>query len=95
MKRHGLRTWLWLAMTLGGATLFQYACTGVGGGGYYGWQRFVSNGVLGAVNWCYVLDCQSGFFGGIINPCTDPSLGPWLLDCPDAGAGNGEAEQQA
>ena len=86
MKRRSLRAWLWLTMTFGGATMFQ-ACTGATGAGNYGWQRFMSNSLLSVIDWCYVLDCQNGFFGGLIDPCNDPSAGAWLLDCTNAGGG--------
>jgi len=38
--------------------------------------------VLSATNFCFLLDCQNGFFGGLIDPCNDPSAGATLLDCP-------------
>ena len=92
MTRRALRIWTWLAMIGSGATLFQtYPITGTGGGGNFGCQRFATNAVSGSLDFCYVFDCQNGFFGGVVDPCNDTSMGPWLLDCPD---GIGAADEE-
>jgi hypothetical protein len=76
-------------MIAGGATLFQeFPFTGTGGGGYFGCTRFATNSVGTAIDFCYLLDCENGFFGGLVDPCADPSAGAWLLDCPN-GVGGG------
>jgi hypothetical protein len=67
-------------MILGGATVFQsVGFTGSGLNG--GCARFTSNGVLSATNFCVLFDCDNGFFGGVVDPCNDPSQGATLLDC--------------
>lgn len=88
MRRHTRRTLVWLAMMLTGATVFQTsAFTGTTGAGNHGCGRFMSNGLLSSVDFCYLLDCENGFFGGVVDPCSDPSSGALLLDCPGAGGG--------
>ncbi len=86
MRRRVSGVWIWLAMIGSGATLFTtFPITGTTGAGYHGCQRFVSNGVSNSIDFCYLLDCQNGFFGGLVDPCADVSMGEsWLLDCPEA-----------
>ncbi|GMU23929.1 MAG: hypothetical protein AMXMBFR13_40060 [Phycisphaerae bacterium] len=96
MKRHLRRGWRWLALTFGGATVFQaattttpttpttpvYPITNQVGTGRGGCVRFATNGILNSVDFCYLLDCQNGFFGGVVDPCNDVSSGGGiLLDC--------------
>jgi len=50
-------------------------------------NRFTSNGVLSSTNFCFLLDCENGFAGGLWDPCNDPSQGPVLLDCPNSTGG--------
>lgn len=96
MTRRKLRWWSLVATVLGGATLFQSIGFTATNGLDFGCNRFVSNGVLSATNFCFLLDCRNGFFGGLIDPCADPSQGALLLDCPgavvfDNGNGNNNA----
>ena len=39
---------------------------------------------LAATNFCFIFDCQNGFFGGLIQPCGSPltSFDDILQDCP-------------
>jgi len=85
MKRRAYRFMMWLLMAAAGATLFQtyplYPISGDTGTGFYGCTRFAANSTGNVIDWCWLLDCQNGFFGGLIDPCADPSSSPWLLDC--------------
>lgn len=79
----------WLAMVASGGSVLQvggFPITGSNGinGGC---NRFVGNAVLSSVDFCYLLDCDGGFFGGVIDPCTDVGSGPFLLDCEGGGTG--------
>jgi hypothetical protein len=90
MQRRTRRIWIWLALILGGATVFQTVGFSTNGGAISGGCRdFALNGVSSAVDMCFLLDCQSGFFGGLVNPC-DPQ-NPALLDCSNAGSATTEA----
>ena len=83
MKRRTSRWLTWLAMIFGGATVFQsvgFTGSGLNGGCF----RFASNGLLSSTNFCVLLDCDNGFFGGIVDPCADPSQAATLLDCQPA-----------
>jgi len=87
MSRRKQRWLVWLAMFFGGATLFQsvgFTTTGTNPSCY----RFTSNGVLSATNFCFLFDCQNGFFGGLVDPCADPSQGATFLDCQGAISGD-------
>ncbi len=85
------RGWIWLAMICGGVTLYQGVgfTTGylpefgglIGGQRGTGCARFTDNGVVSSIDFCYVLDCENGFFGGIIDPCAG-GTGDLLVDCP-------------
>ncbi len=86
MRGRMTRTCRWLAIVLGGATMFQ----GVGftsnrGAFSGGCTEFYTNGVLTSVDFCYLLDCDNGFFGGLIDPCGQGGL---LIDCPAPPANN-------
>jgi len=95
MKRGISGIWQWLAMALGGATLFQaYPITGVGGAGGYGCQRFATNGLANSIDFSYLLDFQNGFFGGVVDPCGDLSSGPLFLDCEGAVRGPAAAADE-
>jgi hypothetical protein len=86
------RALVWLAMTCGGVTLYQGVgfTTGyipnyggiIGGQSGTGCARFASNGLATSVDFCYLLDCQNGFFGGIVDPCAG-GTGSLLVDCSD------------
>ncbi len=89
MNRRMKRAWLWLLLTLGGATVFQTAfpvtgATGVGGG----CTRFTTNTLASSIDFCYVFDCQSGFLGGAVQPCGDPgtTADDMFVDCSVAAA---------
>ena len=86
------RGWIWLAMMCGGVTLYQGIgfTTGylplfggvIGGQSGTGCARFASNGLATSVDFCFVFDCQNGFFGGIVDPCAG-GTGSLLVDCTD------------
>ena len=83
MQRRIIRIWMWLALFVGGATVFQtIGFTTKSGAISGGCRDFALNGVTSAVDMCYLFDCKSGFFGGLIDPCASPTP---LLDCPNAG----------
>ena len=72
-KSRRRRVELALILTLGGGTTFQVlaGCT----------QLFGTAGAA-ALDFCFLLDCQNGFFGGLAQPC-DPQGGfTLLIDCP-------------
>lgn len=82
MKRRAYRFLVWLTMAASGSTLFQtYPLTGDSGTGYWGCTRFAANSVGSSINFCWLLDCDNGFFGGLIDPCNDPGTSAWLVDC--------------
>jgi len=81
MKWRRFQMWAWSVAMLGGATMFQ-ACSGTPSAGDYNPLRFFTNSAGSAIDFCWLLDCQNGFFGGLVDPCADPSMGGWLLDCP-------------
>lgn len=58
--------------------------SGVGNLGSGGCARFATNGLASSVDFCYLLDCDNGFFGGLVSPCGDPnsSADNYLVDCP-------------
>lgn len=85
------RLLIWLAMLLSGGTMFQavgFTRTGLGGACQP--QNFFTNGALSSVDFCYVLDCQNGFFGGVVQPCdpTNPA-NDYLIDCTGYSTGTG------
>jgi hypothetical protein len=80
MKRSARRIVKWLIIALSGATLFQgVGFTSNNGAFSNGCSQFYTNGVLTGVDFCYLLDCQNGFLGGLIDPCAQGNL---LVDCP-------------
>jgi hypothetical protein len=84
MHRRTRRIGIWLALLASGATLFQtVGFTDLNGAFQGGCRPWTANGVTSAVDMCYLLDCQNGFFGGLVDPC-DPQK-PALLDCPTTG----------
>lgn len=84
MKRRAYRFLIWLMMAFTGATLFQtypiYPVSGDTGTGYYGCTRFAANSIGNSIDFCWLLDCQNGFFGGLIDPCNS-AAGAFLVDC--------------
>ncbi len=86
------RGWIWLAIVCGGATMYQGLgfTTGylpnygglIGGSRGTGCARFATNGLASSIDFCYLLDCQNGFFGGIVDPCAGGTTGNLLVDCP-------------
>ena len=82
------RFWRWMLLLSATGTMFQFA-SGVGftrtglGGNCQGGNLYKA-GILGSIDFCYLLDCQNGFLGGAIQPCGDPNFfgDELLLDCP-------------
>ncbi|GMV96312.1 MAG: hypothetical protein HRF43_08740 [Phycisphaerae bacterium] len=91
------RGWRWLAMVGCGATLYQTAFSsgyfpynGVINSGSGGCARFAANGLATSIDFCYLLDCDNGFFGGLIDPCTGGNAALALLtDCAISGPAAG------
>jgi len=80
MKRSARRIVMWLIIALSGATMFQgVGFTSNNGAFSNGCSQFYTNGVLTGVDFCFLLDCQNGFFGGLVDPCAQGNL---LVDCP-------------
>lgn len=80
MSRWRRRLWVWLAILVSGASLFQtVGFTDLNGAYQGGCRPFAANGITSAVDMCYLFDCENGFFGGLIDPC-DPAK-PAFLDC--------------
>ncbi|MHC4796822.1 MAG: hypothetical protein ACYTF1_09275, partial [Planctomycetota bacterium] len=86
MNRRRCRWLTWLAMILGGATMFQ-SVGFTGSGLNSGCSRFGTNGFLSTTNFCVLLDCENGFLGGVVDPCSDPSQAATLLDCQPVATG--------
>jgi hypothetical protein len=83
-----------IAALLGSGTLFGgigFTNTEVPGGGC---GSFATNGILSSVDFCYLLNCDNGFLGGVIQPCGDPNstLDDYLVDCSGAAVGGGDEE---
>jgi hypothetical protein len=74
MRRTARRVLVWALVVLTNGMVFDAASC----------YSFKSDTVLSSVNWCYVIDCQNGLFGGLIQPCGSPLLGTddLLQDCP-------------
>ena len=103
MKRRAYRFLVWVMMAATGATLFQtyplFPVSGNTGTGFYGCTRFAANSVGNSVDFCWLLDCENGFFGGAIDPCNS-AAGAFLVDCDtytppdDSGTTNTSGTQQ-
>ncbi len=72
-----------VALALGGAFLTSGPGTGC--------AAYLAESALVTTDFCFILDCQNGFLGGTIDPCTDepapnnPAVfpgGPLFTDCP-------------
>jgi len=87
------RAWIWIATLCSGVTLYQgvgftteylplYGGV-IGGDRGLSCSRFATNGLSSSVDFCYLLDCENGFFGGIVQPCGDASAATddYLVDC--------------
>ncbi len=92
MKKSSTRRfWMWLVLLASGGTVFQgIGFTRNGLGGACQGRNFYENGILTSVDFCAVLDCRNGFFGGIVQPCGSPTstTDDLLVDCsnlPTAG----------
>ena len=74
MGRTGYRVIVWSLIVLTGGLVFQAGnCV-----------AFALDSTMAATNICYIIDCQNGLFGGLINPCGSPftSADDLLQDCP-------------
>ncbi|HOA73538.1 MAG TPA: hypothetical protein PL151_12040 [Phycisphaerae bacterium] len=88
----GLR---WLTAALMAGTLFQQVTCTTQNNAYGTFPRLVENGVLTSIDFCYIFDCQSGFFGGIVQPCGDPNstADDLFVDCSATGGGGTDQQQ--
>jgi hypothetical protein len=91
-----LNRWLvWLMIVLGSGTLFQVLTTPPGFTNQHipdgGCGSFYAHGAVSGVDFCFLLNCDNGFFGGLVQPCGDPNNpdDDLLVDC---GAGVGTAD---
>lgn len=86
------RLWVWLTLLGSGATMFQVigGFTDANGATRISCRDFWVNGLSTSVDFCYLLDCQNGFFGGLVQPCGDPTTAAddLLVDCPGTTTGN-------
>jgi hypothetical protein len=89
MRQRTVKLWKILALLGGGGMLLQatavgFTRTGLGGFSCQS-ERFASNGLASSVDFCYLLNCDQGFLGGVVKPC-DPGnpANNILLDCPGA-----------
>lgn len=85
MRSRFRRTAKAVALVIGGGFLMAGPGTGC--------LEFVAESALVATDFCFIFDCQNGFLGGTIDPCTNltgsqeeavfsPPGGPLFLDCP-------------
>lgn len=89
MRRRFARILRWLMLALTGAMLYQTVAFTTSDNAYGTCPRFTTEGVLTPIDFCYIFDCQSGFLGGAIQPCGDPTTADddLFVDCPgNAGA---------
>ncbi len=70
-----------VGLLAGGGFLLSGPGTGCG--------SYLSESLLVATDFCFIFDCQNGFFGGVIDPCadTDGNAGTddaFFVDCANA-----------
>ncbi len=90
MRSHKHRFSKAVAMTLGGGLLFAGPGTGC--------FSFALEASLESLDFCFILDCQNGVFGGTADLCPEapsgtdtggfesvfsPPIGPIFVDCPN------------
>lgn len=86
--------WRWAAVLFASGTVLQTSGVGftrTGFGGNCQGLNLYQNGLLGSVDFCFLLDCQNGFLGGAIKPCGNPNTtaDDLLLDCNTTGTTDG------
>lgn len=84
MTQRRIRGWLLgIAALMAGVLPQLGTCSGVDNA-YMTLPRFGAEGALASIDFCYIFDCQGGFFGGAIQPCGDPTTtaDDLLVDCP-------------
>ena len=98
--RQRLNRWLaWLTIVVGTGTLFQVATTPPGFTNQQipdgGCGSFYANGLVSSVDFCFLLNCDNGFLGGLVQPCGDPNNpdDDLLVDC-GSGIGTGGGDTQ-
>lgn len=82
MKQRLSRVLRWLVAVMATGTLVQFTCTGQNNNAYITLPRLAEQGVLTSIDFCYIFDCQSGFFGGAVQPCGTTSDTDIFVDCP-------------
>lgn len=45
---------------------------------------FVGESMLTSTNFCFIFDCQNGFFGGTVDPCSGIGSGNSTIESGDA-----------
>ena len=63
-----------LIVTLGGGTTFQVLA---------GCTELFGNAGGAALDFCFLLDCRNGFFGGLAQPCDAQAGFTLFIDCPN------------
>lgn len=61
MKKRKTRLWVGACLALSGAYLFQSGNLSCG--------SFFSEAAISSVDMCFIFDCTSGAFGGLLDPC--------------------------
>lgn len=100
------RGWILMATLCSGVTLYQGIgfTTGylplygglIGGERGNGCARYATNGLSSSIDFCFLLDCQNGFFGGLVDPCANAgsATDALLMDCTNIGAGGANGTDQ-
>lgn len=68
------KTFLTAGVVLGGGLLFAPMTT---------CSSFVGESMLTSTNFCFIFDCQNGFFGGTVDPCSGQGSGNSTLESAD------------
>lgn len=90
MRQRVVRGWFLAIAILTAGVLPQVAtCTGADNA-YITLPRLGAEGALTSIDFCYIFDCQGGFFGGAVQPCGDPATtaDDIFVDCPGFAANN-------
>jgi len=87
MKQRWYRIWLWLALFAGGGITFGgVGFTRTGLGRSCSGTQLYANGLFSMVDFCFLLDCNNGFLGGLLQPCgsANTAADDFLIDCSPA-----------
>lgn len=86
MRARSRLVMIMVALAFGGGFLTAGAGTGC--------ANYLVETTLSAADFCFIFDCQQGFFGGTVDPCPPvggstgeafltPPTGPVFADCPE------------